>query len=116
MLFFCQAPAEKDRRQIIFSPAEMLQRTLVPSFFYLFSSSPFFVFSLFTCLYWAYLCVLISCDLLSSGHEGVCVRVWVGGCGCAQVCTDVIVCGHAWVCTSVTTVRTNVVVRSPQPH
>ena len=86
----------------------LLQRTLVPSFFYL--SSPFFQIFPFTCNFMWFIKLRASAGI--SGYVwGVCMcaRVCASVRECAQVCMGVCryarVCagmhGCAWVCTSV---------------
>ena len=64
-----------------------------------------FLSSFLPFLYLAYLHV-ISCSLLSSGHQQVCVLVCMDVRGCVQMCTNLygcaqmgaIVCGCTWLC------------------
>ena len=68
--------------------------------FLLFSTISLHIFQQFFHLLYAH---VISCDLLSYGHEWVCVQVYawvcVGICRCVRVCAGVH--GHAWLCTDV---------------
>ena len=85
----------------------MLQRTLVPSFFFLCFSLAFFVFGLFTCNFMLFIKLRVSAGI--SGYVwGVpgCVPVSAGVWVCAdvhrcvrsyaRVCTGVGGCGRVW--------------------